>query len=135
MVTKFKKNGRATKPYALLLASLLVTLSLTLGLELVVIGPLLKSERPLIVQFSQNQINLSPGEAREVSVSVSSDFNVTSIRIFVSNQTVISASWLTPGREVEVLALANGQSQLLILGPGYGISYVPLASLNVTVGE
>ena len=115
--------------------SLLVTLTLTLGLELVLIGPLLRSERPPIVQFSEKQIKLSPGEAGEVSVSVSPDLAVTSMRIFVSNQTVVSANWLTPDRDVEVSALANGQSQVMILGPGYGISYVTLASLQVIVGE
>jgi len=135
MIAKFKKYGRVMKPYVWLLASLLVTLVLTLGLEVVVIGPILKSERPLIVQFSPNKISLSPGEVRDVSVSASSNFNVTLMRIFVSNQTVISAGWLTSGRDVEVSALADGQSQVFILGPGYGISYVSLAILNVTVTE
>jgi hypothetical protein len=135
MIAKFKKYGRVMRPYVWVLASLLVTLVLTLGLEVVVIGPLLKSERPPIIQFSPNEMSLSPGEVRDVSVSASSNFNVTLMRIFVSNQTVISASWLTSGRDVEVSALADGQSQVFILGPGYGISYVSLAFLNVTVTE
>jgi hypothetical protein len=141
MVRKSKIPDRAMERRATmkrcgwLLVSLLVTLSLTVGLEVGVIGPLLGSEKPPIVQFSVRQIKLSPGEAERVAVSASPDLAVTSMRIFVSNQTVILASWLTPGREVEVSALAIGQSEVFILGPGYGISYVTLASLQVIVGE
>jgi hypothetical protein len=123
-----------------LLVSLLVTLTLTLGLELVVIGPLLESDRPPTVQFFQrnqpiNAITLSPGSTTEVSVLISPGTAATAMQIFVSNQTVVNAIWLVPGQDMEISARANGQSQALILGPGYGVSYVTLASLQVTVAE
>jgi len=125
-----------------LLLSLLVTLGLTLVLEVGVIGPIIVADRPPIVRFYQNDlpiqsVNLALGGNLNVPMSVSSD-NLTflpSLRIFVSNQTVISASWKTTGQDLEIHGLTIGQSQLSILGAAYGILYAPLAVLQVSVDE
>jgi len=139
MATFLKKHKHEVVACLWLLLSLLVTLGVTLGIE-VLVGQMIVADRPPIVQFYSNNlptksINLTPNENLIVSVSVSSD-NVTfltSLRIFVSNQTVISASWLTPGQKLEIHGLTIGQSQLSILGSAYGISYVPLAVLQISV--
>jgi len=141
MITILKKHKHEVKACLWLLLSLLVTLGLTLGLEIWV-GRIIVADRPPIIQFYYSNIpttsvNLTLGENIVVPVSVSSD-NLTflsSLRILVSNQTVISASWETPGQAVEIHGLTIGQSQLSILGEAYGISYVPLAVLQVSVDE
>lgn len=135
-----KRRMTAVKRCGWLLVCLLMTLSLTLTLELGVIGHFLKSDRPPMVQLfynnkSINETTLSPGENRNISVLVSSD-NLTyasSLRLLVSNQTVVNATWLTPGQDLEVLALAKGKSQVFILGAAYGMSWVALVSLQVLV--
>jgi hypothetical protein len=83
-----------------------------------VIGPIIMADRPTIVQFYHNNlpttsVNLTLGENLIVPVSVSSDnlTFLTSLRIFVSNQTVISASWKTLGQDLEIHGLTIGQSQ------------------------
>jgi hypothetical protein len=142
MTSVLRKHKREVKACLWLLLSLLVTLGLTLVLEEGVIGRIIVADRPTIVQFYHNNlpttsVNLTLGENLIVPVSVSSDnlTFLTSLRIFVSNQTVISASWETLGRDVEIHGLTIGQSQLSILGSAYGISYVPLAVLQVSVDE
>jgi len=142
MISKPKTRSLAIKSSFWLLVSLLATLSLTLGLELVVIGPHLKSDKPPEVQLLlENQpirsINITLGSTKNVMVSVSTD-NASysaSLQILVSDPTIISAHLLVPGHELGVLALANGHTQIFILGEAYGISFVNLAELTVLVTQ
>ena len=142
-VSSRKRNGnlytKILKQCLILLGCIAFTLGSTFVLEVFVIAPILKSDRPLILQFYKDNHpinNLTLRSKGTVDVSIVPSGNLayaTSLRILISNQTVANAIWVVPGQDLKVSAFVSGQSEIFILGPSYGISWLTLATLPVLV--